>query len=262
MFASVSFLLSHLKKLRNINIHSGLDNQGMKALVVVLLLFVGGCVAQNDQFEDSQKGVSINPIVHASVMFNYGGVVIYVDPTSYLGTADFSKMFRADIILITHHHFDHFDPKTINVLLKEDTVIVGPKTILDTITYAKVLKNGDVIEISGVKIEAVPAYNINNTTKVGEYHPKGRDNGYILNFGSTRVYVAGDTECVSEIKSLQNIDVAFIPIDGIYTMTPEEAATCVETFKPNVVYPYHQGSSRPSYFASLLEDKGIEVRIM
>lgn len=233
----------------------------MLALVFVLLLLVSGCIAQDNQAITPQKVLDIDPITHASVMFNYGGVVVYVDPASYQGAVDFSRMFRADIILITHHHFDHFDTKAINHLLKEGTVIVGPESILKTITYAKTIRNGEALEISGVKIEAVPAYNI-YTKKGREYHPRGRDNGYVLTFGSTRVYVAGDTDCVPETKALQGIDVAFVPIDGVDTMTPEEAAACVEAFKPKVVYPYHQGSSSPVYFASLLKNKDIEVRVM
>lgn len=233
----------------------------MWILVFVLLLLTSGCIAQDNQTLNPQKILNINPITHASVMFNYGGVVVYVDPAGYQGAADFSKMFRADIILITHHHFDHFDTKAINYILKEDTVIIGPETIQERVTYARVLRNGESLEIDEVKIKAVPAYNLKQRIGV-EYHPRGRDNGYVINFGSTRVYVAGDTECVPETKALMGIDVAFLPIDGVDTMTPEEAATCVEAFRPKVVYPYHQGSSSPVYFASLLKDKGIEVRIM
>jgi L-ascorbate metabolism protein UlaG (beta-lactamase superfamily) len=233
----------------------------MKALVYILLLLISGCVFHDDLKARPQESLSINPIVHASVMFNYGGVIVYVDPSNYQGSADFSKMFKADLILITHHHFDHFDPRTINLLLKEDTIIVGPRRILNSITYAKAMKNGDVLEVAGVKIEAVPAYNLREN-KGFEYHPKGRDNGYVLSFGSTQVYIAGDTECVPELKARRGIDIAFVPIDGVDTMTPEEAAACVRTFKPKVVYPYHQGGSDPDLFASLLRGEGIEVRVL
>jgi L-ascorbate metabolism protein UlaG (beta-lactamase superfamily) len=233
----------------------------MKPLLIILMLLITGCLAQGGGDADSQGGLEITPITHASLMINYGGLVVYVDPTDYLGTADYSGMFRADIILITHHHFDHFNPKTINQLLKEDTVIIGPETLLETITYARAMRNGDVIEMSGVRIEAVPAYNLKKRAG-GEYHPRGRDNGYVINFGSTRVYVAGDTECVPEVRNLKGIDVAFVPIDGVYTMSPEEAAACVKTLSPRVVYPYHQGSSDPAYFASLLNGTGIEVMVL
>lgn len=229
-------------------------------LLIVLILLMNGCLAQDGEGGD-QAIPTMDPIIHSSLMINYEGVVIYVDPTDYLGAADYSEMFRADIILITHHHFDHFNPKTINQLLKEDTVIIGPETILETITYARTIRNGEVLEMSGVRIEAVPAYNLDKRAG-GEYHPKGRDNGYVLDLGPTRVYVAGDTECIPEVRSLKNIDVAFVPIDGVYTMTPEEAAACVKTLKPKVVYPYHQGSSDPAYFASLLKDTGIEVKVL
>jgi L-ascorbate metabolism protein UlaG (beta-lactamase superfamily) len=234
----------------------------MRALAFVLLLLLGGCTAQETPASETQE-IEITPIVHASVMFNYGGIIVYVDPTTYLGAADFSKLFKADLILITHHHFDHFDPKTINLLLKENTQIVVPPSLSRSITYAKVMRNGDELEIAGITIEAVPAYNlVRGQSAEVKYHPKGRDNGYILNFGLHRVYVAGDTECVPEVKTLKNIEVAFLPIDGIYTMSPQEAAECAAAIKPKVVYPYHQGSSNASYFASLLEGRGIEVRVL
>lgn len=237
----------------------------MKALAfVLLLLFLGGCIGQKAPAAKTQeKDLEITPIVHASVMFNYRGIIVYVDPTTYLGTADFSKLFKADLILITHHHFDHFDPKTINMLLKENTQIVVPESVSRSITYAKVMRNGDELDIAGIRVEAVPAYNlVRGESEEIKYHPKGRDNGYILTFGSQRAYVAGDTECTPEVKALKNIEVAFLPIDGVYTMSPEEAAACALAIKPKVIYPYHQGSSNASYFASLLEDKGIEVRVI
>jgi L-ascorbate metabolism protein UlaG (beta-lactamase superfamily) len=235
----------------------------MKVLVfVLLLLFLSGCLSQEAPAAKTQEKLEITPIVHSSVMFNYGGKIIYVDPTTYLGTIDYSDKFKADIILITHDHFDHYDVKTINQILKKDTQIVAPESLSKSITYARILRSGQSMNIGGIRVEALPAYNlVRGQSKEKKYHPYGAGNGYVLTFGKTRVYVAGDTECTPEMKALKNIDIAFLPIGGVYTMSPEEAASCAEVIKPTVVYPYHQGSSDPNYFASLLKDKGIEVRV-
>jgi L-ascorbate metabolism protein UlaG (beta-lactamase superfamily) len=235
----------------------------MKALVFILLsLFLGGCLDQEAPPAKTQENLEITPIVHSSVMFNYKGIVVYVDPTTYLGTADFSDKFNADIILITHDHFDHYDGKTINQLLKKDTQIIAPESLHKSITYARVLRGGQSITIGGIRVKALPAYNlVRGESEEKKYHPYGAGNGYVLTFGGARVYVAGDTECTPEMKALKNIDIAFLPIDGVYTMSPEEAASCAKAIKPKVVYPYHQGNSDPNRFASLLKDEGIEVRV-
>jgi L-ascorbate metabolism protein UlaG (beta-lactamase superfamily) len=110
----------------------------------------------------------------------------------------------------------------------------------------------------------VPAYNMVRERSPGvKFHPKGEGNGYIIAFADKRVYIAGDTECIPEMKELENIDIAFIPINLPYTMPPEEAAECIKHFRPRIVYPYHQGESDPKILADLLKDeKDIEVRIL
>ena len=126
-----------------------------------------------------------------------------------------------------------------------------------------ILKNGDVHVWQGIRIEAVPAYNLLHKRETGvPYHPQGEGNGYIFTFGSTRVYVAGDTENIPEMKTLHNIDVAFLPMNLPYTMTPEMVADAARAFRPKVLYPYHYGETDPQRLSALLAaDRDIEVRI-
>ena len=126
-----------------------------------------------------------------------------------------------------------------------------------------VMKNGDMKSVGGLKIEAVPAYNLVHMRKQGvPFHPKGDGNGYVITFGDKREYVGGDTENTPEMKDLTDIDIAFLPMNLPYTMTPEMAADAAKAFKPKVLYPYHFGNTDPSKVAALLKDEpGIEVRI-
>jgi len=125
------------------------------------------------------------------------------------------------------------------------------------------MKNGDSREVNGIRIDAVPAYNIVHKRSDGQpYHPEGQGNGYILTMGSKRIYVAGDTENTPEMKALKNIDVAFLPMNLPYTMSPEMVADAAKTFRPKILYPYHYGQTDPKELVALLKDeKGIEVRI-
>jgi L-ascorbate metabolism protein UlaG (beta-lactamase superfamily) len=204
--------------------------------------------------------LEITPIIHGSIMFQYAGLVIHVDPVS---RADYTAYPKADLILLTHHHLDHVDKDLINRLKKPATVIVGTPLIEETVPDIVVMKNGDKREFFGIQVEAFPMYNIVRERSPGiKYHIEGEGNAYIMNFGETRVYVAGDTECIPEMRELRNIDIAFIPINLPYTMPPEEAAECVKVFKPKIVYPYHQGKSDPNDFAECLKNTGIEVRVL
>jgi L-ascorbate metabolism protein UlaG (beta-lactamase superfamily) len=125
------------------------------------------------------------------------------------------------------------------------------------------MKNGDVKTVGGLKIEAVPAYNIVHMRDQGQpFHPKGVGNGYVITFGDKRVYVAGDTENIPEMKNIKNIDVAFLPMNLPYTMTPEMAADAAKMIRPKILYPYHYGETDTSKLVALLKDtKEIEVRI-
>jgi gluconolactonase len=200
-------------------------------------------------------------IGHGTLMFTFNGKFIHVDPVSR--EADYAKFPKADLILITHGHGDHLDPKAINILRKEGTKIVLTKACAEKVTDGIVMQNGDERNIQGLKIEAVPAYNIVHKRSGGmPFHPKGEGNGYVITLGDKRVYVAGDTENIPEMKRLKDIDIAFLPMNLPYTMTPEMAANAAKAFNPKIVYPYHYGQTDPKKLVNLLEDsKAIEVRI-
>ena len=125
------------------------------------------------------------------------------------------------------------------------------------------MANGDVKTVQGFRIEAVPAYNIVHEQSAGNpFHPKGRGNGYVITFSDKRVYIAGDTENTPEMKRLRDIDVAFLPMNLPYTMTPEMVADAAKAFKPKILYPYHYGQTDPNKLVDLLKNsKDIEVRI-
>lgn len=198
-------------------------------------------------------------IKHASLMMEFGGHVIYVDPIS--GYADYSKMPKADIILITHEHHDHLDLKAIAEIEKAGTIIVANPASAKILGKGKVMANGDVMQPAAwIGLEAVPAYN--TTEGRDKYHPKGRDNGYVVTLGDTRIYIAGDTENIPEMADLKNIDIAFLPVNQPYTMTVEQAAAAARTIIPKILYPYHYGETEIGSLVRLLKSEPqIEVRI-
>ena len=210
-----------------------------------------------DTIKTSNGNLEITFIGHATLMFSFGGKIIHVDPwTRFTDYKDFPK---ADIILVTHEHMDHLDKKAIDTLKKDGTQIVFTEACAQQIGDGIVMKNGDEKTISGFKIKAVPAYNLAPDTP---FHPKGKGNGYIITLGDKRVYVAGDTENIPEMKALKGIDIAFLPMNRPYTMTPEMVADAAKAFRPKILYPYHYSQTDPSKLVDLLKDeKDIEVRI-
>ncbi len=200
-------------------------------------------------------------IGHASLMFQFGGKVIHVDPVDQFG--DYSKLPKADLILATHDHFDHCDPKTIELLRTAKTKMVMTPLCAAKLKGSITLKNGEGATVDGILIDAVPAYNLVHMRSPGApYHPKGAGNGYVLTFGDKRVYIAGDTENIPEMKNLKSIDYAFLPMNLPYTMTPEMVADAARMFRPKVVYPYHTTDTDTSKLQPLLKsEKGIEIRI-
>ena len=177
-------------------------------------------------------------IGHGTLKFSFNGKTIHVDPFSKL--TDYSAQPKADLILITHHHGDHLDKTAIAAIHTEKTKTIIPDKCKVKLPHATIMNNGEKNEIMGITVEAVPAYNIQHKRKDGNpFHPKGEGNGYILTFGEKRIYVAGDTEVTPEMKQLKNIDVAFLPMNLPYTMTPEMVVDAVKAFKPRVLYPYH-----------------------
>ncbi len=229
-----------------------------------LLVQFGAVAAEKfemDTIKTSAGDLEITFVGHATLMLRFGGKVIHVDPVSR--EADYSAMPKADLILVTHEHGDHFDLKAIGQIRTDNTSIVLTKVCAERLKGGIVMKNGDVKTVQGLKIGAVPAYNIVHMRDNGEpFHPKGRGNGYIITFGDKRVYVAGDTENTPEMKALDNIDVAFLPMNVPYTMTPEMVADAAKAFKPKILYPYHYGETDTSKIVELLKDTPeIDVRI-
>ena len=201
----------------------------------------------------------IQPINHSALRFEFKGKQYYVDPA---GQATWNTMPKADAIFITHEHQDHLNPQVIDQIKKSGTLILANAASVKKSGFGEAIEVGQTRRVLDVTVEAVPAYNL--TPDRLKYHPKDRkDNGYVLTFADKRVYVAGDTEGTPEMKSLKNIDVAFLPINLPYTMTPAEAAEAARAFKPRILYPYHQGKSDPAEVKRLLADeKGIEVRVL
>jgi L-ascorbate metabolism protein UlaG (beta-lactamase superfamily) len=237
----------------------------MKKSILTALLFLiatfmtfGQKKFESDVIKTSAGDLKITFIGHASLIFEFKGTVIHVDPwTSF---TDYTDQPKADIILITHEHFDHLDMKAIEALSKLGTQIVSNRNSFNIIKKGFVMSNGDRKIMGGIAIEAVPAYNITPGREM--YHPKGRDNGYILTFGDKRVYVAGDTENIPEMSALRNIDVAFLPMNQPYTMLSSQVAEAVQRFNPKILYPYHYGETNIEELTKLLaSDKKTEVRI-
>ncbi len=238
----------------------------LPALVAcAVLLFSSAGFAQTSNDRDvigtSMGELEISFLGHGTLMFSVGDLVVHVDPWSRM--ADYTELPDADLILVTHEHGDHLDSDAIAEIRESGTEIVLTAVCAERLEGGIVMENGDSRTLRGVTVEAVPAYNLVHTRDNGDpFHPKGRGNGYVISFGDTRVYVAGDTENTPEMKSLQDIDVAFLPMNLPYTMTPEMVADAARAFKPRILYPYHYGDTNLSELVELLEsDTDIDVRI-
>ena len=216
---------------------------------------------ESDVVKTSAGELKITFVGHGTLLFTFGSTVIHVDPVS--SEADYGKMPKADIVLVTHEHGDHLDPAAIAAVRKEGTTVLLTAKCAAAVSGGVVMKNGDARTVGGLKIEAVPAYNIAHRRPSGEpFHPRGEGNGYVITFGDTRVYVAGDTESIPEMKALKDIAVAFLPMNLPYTMTPAMVADAARAFRPKILYPYHFGKTDTSELTRLLAaEKAIEVRI-
>ncbi len=216
---------------------------------------------QKDTIKTSEGNLTVTFIGHGSLMFEFGGKTIQVDPFGKL--ADYSAFPKADLVLITHDHFDHLDKEAIGRASSGSTEIVLNAAAAAKLGRGLVMANGETKKIMGIEIRAVPAYNLVHMRSEGvPYHPRGIGNGYVITFGDKKVYIAGDTENTLEMKGLKGIDIAFLPMNLPYTMTPEMVADAAAAFRPTVLYPYHFGDTDTSMIEDLLAgDKGIEVRI-
>lgn len=231
-------------------------------LAAVLALAAGAAAAQQIHSHPVEGGeVVVHPVVHASLVLETPGGVIYVDPVA--GAERFDALPAPDVILVTHDHGDHFDLETLSALA-EAPLIVNP-TVFGELpdemqARATVMANGDTGEILGAPIEAIPAYNI--TEDRLQFHPEGRDNGYVLTLGGMRFLIAGDTEDTPEMRALTDIHVAFLPMNLPFTMSVEQAADAVAAFRPDIVYPYHFRGSDVAEFARLVEASGSGTQVV
>ena len=217
---------------------------------------------QTDSFKTkSGKEVVITAIKHASLRIQYDGLEIQVDPvTNYQPETDYAKFPKADVILVTHEHFDHFDRDAIATLKKDSTQVIANPAVQKMLGFGTAMANGESRTVEKVlALDAVPAYN--TTAGRTQFHPKGRDNGYVLTLDGLRIYIAGDTEDIPEMAKLKDIDVAFLPCNQPYTMTPEQVAKAAKTIKPKALFPYHYSETPIKRVAELLADTSIDVRI-
>ena len=234
--------------------------------IAIALLFTAALTTtafaadQTQLFHTSNGLVKITPIYHAAAKITAGSDVIVIDPAP---PAKIDGVGPADLILITDIHGDHMNADDVKALSKDGTVVIAPAAVAKTITQAQVIGNGDSTMWHKWKITAVPMYNISHNQPNGQpFHDKGRGNGYVLRYGGKNFYFAGDTEGTPEMRALKNIDVAFIPMNLPYTMTPDEAADAVKAFHPKVAIPYHYKGQDINQFKKDLEGSGVEVRLL
>jgi len=254
-------------------------NKGLA--IVIVIIFIIGVVfvfrSTNNTMKENNTDINIQsegdiqvvPIEHATMVLKWAGKVIYTDPTG--GAEAFAGEPVPDLILITDIHGDHLDRVTLLVVVKENTIVVMPQAVADELEeklpgVTVILKNGEKTNQAGFLIEAIPMYNL--PEKIDAYHTKGRGNGYVLEATGKRVYISGDTAGIPEMRSLKNIDFAFVSMNLPFTMDVEEAADAVLEFKPKVVTPYHyrgqNGLSDTKKFRDLVNalDPNITVDLM
>ena len=236
-------------------------------LAIFFVLAVYNAIAQRstpDTLQTNTGFLIIQPVQHASLVLSVNGITIYADPTG--GTKNYKGIAAPGIILITDIHGDHFDVKTIDSVKTASTILIVPQAVADKLPEADkaklvILKNGDKTLQSGISIMAIPMYNLPDTPTAR--HTKGRGNGYVLTSGGKNIYISGDTQGIPEMRSLKNIDVAFVCMNLPFTMDVNEAADAVLAFKPKIVYPYHHRGQDINVFKNLVDagKKDIEVRL-
>ena len=208
------------------------------------------------------KTVKLYALVHASIRIVYDGKEIEVDPVRKLGnrTIDYTKMPKADYLFVTHEHGDHFDKEALQLLSADKTLLITNERCAGMLGHGEVMSNGDSRQLpDGISVKAVPAYN--TTEGHLQFHPKGRDNGYVLNLDGLRIYIAGDTEDIPEMEGIKDIDIAFLPCNQPYTMTTEQLVKAAKIVKPKVLFPYHYGQTDISGVPAALQGTEIDVRI-
>ena len=240
----------------------------MKKFFLFLMTVLGlntACGQQSYEVDEfttqSGKTLKFHALMHACIRIQYDGKEIQIDPVSKLGnrTVDYAAMPKADYIFVTHEHGDHYDANALKQLSADKTQLVMNKRCADMYGSGKVMKAGDKFQLPDISVEAVPAYN--STVGREQFHPKGRDNGYILTIDGLRIYIAGDTEDIPEMAQIKDIDIAFLPCNQPYTMTPDQLVRAAKVIKPKVLFPYHYGQTDLSSIPAQLEGTGIDVRI-
>ncbi|WP_422004987.1 MBL fold metallo-hydrolase [Roseivirga pacifica] len=245
----------------------------MKIKLTFLLLFLGGILTAQEltepDFISTNKGeLKIQPVTHGSLVLEWDGKIIYVDP--YGGANLYEGLKAPDYILITDIHGDHLNPATLNEVATSNAKIYVPQAVYDQMpedlkSQANVVSNGASRKVDGFTITAIPMYNLPESEDA--FHTKGRGNGYVLGLGGKKVYISGDTEDIPEMRRLKNIDIAFVCMNLPYTMTVDAAADAVLAFKPKTVYPYHyrgtEGLSDVNKFKSTVNEgnKSIDVKL-
>lgn len=233
--------------------------------LVIILTLTGLSRAEHhlksDTISTASGPMAITFIGHGTLMITCNTTVIHIDPVSQY--ADYAILPKADIILVTHHHGDHLDSAAISAIKKDNSTILLTSMCAQQLGEGHVLKNGQDFNANNVNIRAVPAYNIIHKRDSGNvFHPPGEGNGYVITWGKKRVYVAGDTENIPEMRDLKDIDIAFLPMNLPYTMTPAMAADAVRMIRPAIFYPYHYGSTDiGQLFDELKNEIGIDIRI-
>ena len=233
--------------------------------IALACMTIFGCKAAQkvDEFTTkSGKKVAITCIKHASMEINFNGVEIQVDPVGMWlkPETDYATFPKANIILITHEHKDHFDREAIHQIRTPATAIYVNQAVFGHFKNGLVMHNGDKVQYSDdISIEAVPAYN--TTPGREQFHPKGRDNGYILTLDGLRIYIAGDTEDIPEMADLKDIDIAFLPCNQPYTMTIDQCVKAAKIIKPKVLFPYHYNDTLVHKISMQLAGSGTQVYV-
>lgn len=216
-----------------------------------------------DSFDTEIGELTVHPINHGTVAFTFDGKTIFVDP--FGGAEKFADFGAPDIIFITDIHGDHHNPETLSGLDTENTTFVVPQAVADAMIgkykgQLVILGNGETKEVMGVNVTGVAMYNLPDDES--SRHKKGRGNGYVIDFGGTRVYLSGDTEDVPEMRALENIDIAFVCMNLPYTMDIYQAASAVVEFQPDVMYPYHHRGQDIQKFKTIVDLAGINTEIL
>lgn len=241
----------------------GLSASALAGLGFSLLLPRFAHAQAGDAYPTDAGELAVHPIEHASLVLAAPGAVIYADPVG--AASAYAHLPPPDLILVTHEHGDHYNAETLAALAGPNTHIITNPAVLamlpgDLADRAQALANGESASHGDIGIDAIPAYN--TTADRLNFHPQGRDNGYVLSIGGRRVYIAGDTEDIPEMRALESIFLAFVPMNLPFTMDVDQAASGVAAFAPDYVYPYHYGESDIDRFEALMAESGAATEVV